>query len=89
MSNFVFPPAEIPSAAVRGTEARYAVRRIYCVGRNYADHAREMGADPTREPPFYFTKPGSALTASANACTARPTTSVTRGSIGNTSKFGL
>src|SRR5574343_399838 len=64
MSNFVFPPAEIPSAAVRGTDARYAVRRIFCVGRNYADHAREMGADPTREPPFYFTTPATALTAS-------------------------
>jgi len=64
MSNFVFPPAEIPSAAVRGTDARYAVSRIFCVGRNYADHAREMGSDPTREPPFYFTKPASALTPS-------------------------
>jgi fumarylpyruvate hydrolase len=64
MSNFVFPPAEIPSAPVRGTDARYAVSRIFCVGRNYADHAREMGADPTREPPFYFTKPASALTPS-------------------------
>jgi fumarylpyruvate hydrolase len=64
MSNFVFPPAETPSAAVRGTDARYAVSRIFCVGRNYADHAREMGADPTREPPFYFTKPASALTPS-------------------------
>jgi len=66
MSNFVFPPAEIPSAAVRGTDARYAVSRIFCVGRNYADHAREMGADPTREPPFYFTKPAAALTASGS-----------------------
>jgi len=66
MSNFVFPPAEIPSAAVRGTDARYAVGRIFCVGRNYADHAREMGADPTREPPFYFTKPASALTPSGS-----------------------
>ena len=64
MSNFVFPPAEIPSAAVRGTDARYAVSRIFCVGRNYADHAREMGADPTREPPFYFTKPATALVSS-------------------------
>ena len=66
MSNFVFPPAEIPSAAVRGTAARYAVSRIFCVGRNYADHAREMGADPTREPPFYFTKPATALTPSGS-----------------------
>ncbi|MFG6467882.1 fumarylacetoacetate hydrolase family protein [Roseateles sp. BYS87W] len=64
MSNFVFPPAEIPSATVRGTPARYAVRRIFCVGRNYADHAREMGSDPTREAPFYFTKPAHALTPS-------------------------
>jgi fumarylpyruvate hydrolase len=66
MSNFVFPAAEIPSAAVRGTDARYAVSRIFCVGRNYADHAREMGADPTREPPFYFTKPATALTPSGS-----------------------
>ncbi|RZJ13626.1 MAG: FAA hydrolase family protein [Rubrivivax sp.] len=64
MSNFVFPPAEIPSAAVRGTNARYAVSRIFCVGRNFADHAREMGHDPTREPPFYFTKPASAMVSS-------------------------
>jgi len=66
MSNFVFPPVETPSANVRGTDARYAVRRIFCVGRNYADHAREMGADPTREPPFYFTKPATALTPSGS-----------------------
>jgi fumarylpyruvate hydrolase len=64
MTAYVFPPAEIPSAAVRGSAARYAVRRIFCVGRNYADHAREMGADPSREPPFYFTKPATALVAS-------------------------
>lgn len=74
MSNFVFPPAEIPSAAVRGSDARYAVSRIFCVGRNYADHAREMGADPTREPPFYFTKPASALTASGSTVPYPPET---------------
>lgn len=51
---------------MHGSDARYAVSRIFCVGRNYADHAREMGADPTREPPFYFTKPASALTASGS-----------------------
>jgi fumarylpyruvate hydrolase len=61
MTAYVFPPAEIPSSPVRGSAARYAVRRIFCVGRNYADHAREMGADPNREPPFYFTKPATAL----------------------------
>ena len=47
------PPA---SVAVQGRAERYAVRRIFCVGRNYAAHAREMGGDPTREPPFYFNK---------------------------------
>lgn len=40
---------------------KFPVRRIYCVGRNYAEHAREMGSDPTREPPFFFTKPRDAV----------------------------
>jgi fumarylpyruvate hydrolase len=74
MSNFVFPPAETPSAAVRGTDARYAVSRIFCVGRNYADHAREMGSDPTREAPFYFTKPATALTPSGSTVPYPPET---------------
>lgn len=47
--------------AVAGSAERFPVRRVYCVGRNYADHAREMGADPDREPPFYFTKPSDAV----------------------------
>ena len=47
--------------AVQGCHERFPVRRVYCVGRNYADHAREMGADPDREPPFYFTKPADAV----------------------------
>lgn len=46
--------------AVSGTTERFAIHRVYCVGRNYADHAREMGADPTREPPFFFMKPPDA-----------------------------
>lgn len=58
---FVFAPAPVPSVAVEGTEARFPVRRIFCVGRNYADHAREMGGDPDREPPFFFTKPADAV----------------------------
>jgi 2-keto-4-pentenoate hydratase/2-oxohepta-3-ene-1,7-dioic acid hydratase in catechol pathway len=44
-----------------GTEERFPVRRIYCIGRNYAAHAREMGSDPTREPPFFFQKPTDAI----------------------------
>jgi fumarylpyruvate hydrolase len=51
---FDLPPA--PLAAIAGTSERFPVRRIFCVGRNYAEHAREMGFDPDREPPFFFTK---------------------------------
>ena len=46
MSEFTFPPAVQPSVAVTGASARFPVHRIYCVGRNYAEHVREMGADP-------------------------------------------
>jgi 2-keto-4-pentenoate hydratase/2-oxohepta-3-ene-1,7-dioic acid hydratase in catechol pathway len=46
---------------VVGSNQRFQVRRIYCVGRNYAAHAREMGSDPTREPPFFFQKPTDAI----------------------------
>ena len=74
MSSYVFPPVPVPSAPVRGSDARYAVSRIFCVGRNYADHAREMGADPTREPPFYFTKPATALTPSGATVAYPPQT---------------
>ncbi len=58
--SYVFPPAAQSSVPVAGSSARFPVRRVYCVGRNYADHAREMGAD-TREPPFFFSKPADAL----------------------------
>jgi fumarylpyruvate hydrolase len=61
MADYVFPPQDQPSVAVRGRAERYAVHRIFCVGRNYAAHAREMGGNPDREPPFYFTKPANAL----------------------------
>ncbi|MGL5005679.1 MAG: fumarylacetoacetate hydrolase family protein, partial [Casimicrobium sp.] len=46
---------------IRGGKLRFPVNRIYCVGRNYADHAREMGHNPDREPPFFFMKPSSTL----------------------------
>jgi fumarylpyruvate hydrolase len=58
---FVIPAPPIPALDVKGTDARFPVRRIYCVGRNYAEHAREMGHDPNREPPFFFQKPADAL----------------------------
>jgi len=54
------PPAQA-AIAVEGTDALFPVRRIWCVGRNYADHAREMGHDPSREPPFFFAKPSDAV----------------------------
>ncbi len=54
------PPPQV-SVAVRGSDSRFPVRRVYCVGRNYEAHAREMGKDPTREPPFMFQKPADAV----------------------------
>ncbi len=60
---YVFDPAPQPAVAVQGSEDLYPVRRIYCVGRNYAAHAREMGRDPDREPPFFFMKPADAVVA--------------------------
>lgn len=73
-TSYIFPPSEQPSVAVRGTTARYAVSRIFCVGRNYAAHAREMGGNPDREPPFYFTKPASALVESGSTIPYPPGT---------------
>jgi len=61
MTRFVFPPPEPPSAAVAGSDLRFPIRRVFCVGRNYAAHAREMGKDPTREAPFFFMKPADAV----------------------------
>ena len=58
---YVFPAPATPSVEIEGRDDRFPVHRIYCVGRNYEAHAREMGADPTREPPFFFTKPPDAI----------------------------
>lgn len=54
--NYAIPPLEPATLPVKGTDALFPVHRIYCVGRNYAAHAIEMGHDPTREPPFFFQK---------------------------------
>ncbi len=59
--NYVFPPAVPVAIPVAGTDTQFPVRRIYCVGRNYEAHAREMGHDPDREPPFFFCKPADAV----------------------------
>jgi len=63
MSDYVFEAPAQPSVAVAGSDARFPVRRIFCVGKNYADHVREMGGDPKSDPPFFFTKPADALVA--------------------------
>ncbi|HBZ08035.1 fumarylacetoacetate hydrolase family protein [Massilia haematophila] len=57
---YLFPPPAVVGLPVNGSEAAFPVRRVYCVGRNYAAHAREMGFDPDREPPFFFCKPNDA-----------------------------
>lgn len=59
--NPVFPPPAVVAVSIAGTDQVFPVHRIYCVGRNYAAHAREMGADPAREPPFFFCKPADAI----------------------------
>lgn len=71
---FVFPPFPVSSLPVAGGELRFPVRRIFCVGRNYAEHAREMGAVDQaegREPPFFFTKPADALVAGEGELSVR------------------
>jgi fumarylpyruvate hydrolase len=64
---YVFPPASPPAVPVAGSELLFPVHRIYCVGRNYAEHAREMGGDPDREPPFFFCKPADAVVPSGGS----------------------
>ena len=61
MPEYVISPSAVSAVPIQGSSAMFPVRRIFCVGRNYAEHAIEMGSDPTREPPFYFTKPFDAL----------------------------
>ncbi|MDH0094263.1 fumarylacetoacetate hydrolase family protein [Achromobacter mucicolens] len=59
--SFVFAPAAPVAVPIAGSQDSFPVRRVYCVGRNYAAHAREMGFDPDREPPFFFCKPADAV----------------------------
>lgn len=60
-ARFVIAPPPQAFLPIKGSGQLFPVRRIYCVGRNYAEHAIEMGSDPTREPPFYFAKPADAV----------------------------
>lgn len=68
--NYVFPPPAVVSVPVVGSDSRFAVRRIYCVGRNYEEHAKEMGFTG-REPPFFFLKPADAAVPVAVGSTGR------------------
>ena len=62
MSQYLIEVADRPALPVAGDDRLFPVHRVFCVGRNYAEHAREMGHDPDREPPFFFGKDGTALT---------------------------
>ncbi|MCG6858004.1 MAG: fumarylacetoacetate hydrolase family protein [Salaquimonas sp.] len=75
MTEYVFTPPPLPSVAIAGTDHRFPLRRIFCVGRNYAAHAREMGNDPDGEPPFFFMKPADAVCDSGSAVPYPPLTS--------------
>ncbi|MEO8224509.1 MAG: fumarylacetoacetate hydrolase family protein [Gammaproteobacteria bacterium] len=60
-NGFAVSPPALPTIPVVGQSELFPVRRIYCVGQNYADHTREMGGDSSREPPFFFSKPADAV----------------------------
>ncbi|ALV27945.1 MAG: fumarylacetoacetate hydrolase family protein [Polymorphum sp.] len=64
MTSFVIDVPKIPALPVAGADALFPVRRVYCIGRNYAAHAVEMGHDPSKEPPFFFQKNPDNLDAS-------------------------
>ena len=66
MTSYVIEPAQEVVLPVRGSDAKFPVRRIYCIGRNYADHAIEMGHDPDKEPPFFFQKNADNIDTSGN-----------------------
>ena len=73
MAEHIFD-VEIPTVAISGSERSFPVRRIYCVGKNYAAHTREMGGDPDRQPPVFFLKNADAVTASGSTITYPPAT---------------
>ena len=75
MTDFVFPPSDPVSLPVIGTDARFPVRRVYCVGKNYADHVREMGGDAARSEPIFFTKSSTTIVQSGATIAYPPNTS--------------
>lgn len=75
MVALVFPALPTVTLPVTGRAERFPVRRIFCVGRNYAEHTREMGGDPEKEAPFFFTKPADAVVESGSRIPYPPATS--------------
>ena len=72
MTEFVFPPTEPVSLPVVGSTARFPVRNVFCVGRNYADHVREMGGNAARSEPIFFTKSSTAVVQSGTTIAYPP-----------------
>ncbi|HEX5124456.1 MAG TPA: fumarylacetoacetate hydrolase family protein [Rhodanobacteraceae bacterium] len=73
--SYVFDAPRVPSLSVAGTEVRFPVHRIYCIGRNYAEHAKEMGAVPDRAQPVFFMKPNDAIVPDGGDVAYPPATS--------------
>ena len=67
--HYAVPAPQLPTLSIAGRDERFPVNRIFCVGRNYAAHAREMGKDPDRDPPFFFMKPANAAVDATRATT--------------------
>jgi fumarylpyruvate hydrolase len=74
MTGFIFEPRPVPALPIRGLDVLFPVARIFCVGRNYEDHAREMGQTVDREKPFYFSKSATALSQAGAALPYPPGT---------------
>ena len=65
---FAVPAWDVPTVPVHGSAERFPVRHIYCVGRNYAEHAKEMGGDASKEPPFFFTQAADSIVPAMVSC---------------------
>ncbi len=74
MTGYVFPEPRVTTVPIIGSDKVFPVRRIFCVGRNYADHVMEMGGNPKDTPPVFFTKPADAIVLSGMAITYPPQT---------------
>ena len=75
---YAVQPPPITTLPVAGTDESFPVTRVYCVGRNYAEHAVEMGHDPNREPPFFFAKPARVARSATRAFTRSRSSGIRR-----------